>query len=255
MSQLSAESISIAFGGVRALQNVTIRLEAGRIYGLIGPNGAGKTSLFNVLTGVVTPDSGQVLLGGEDVTRWPVHRRARAGMGRTFQNLAVFTSMSVSQNVRAGLLGTGSQGWLSAMLGLAEPGADAEQAVERTLARMRLTDEANTPVAALPLATRKRVELARALVSNPKLLLLDEPAAGLASDEIEVLCALVRSLRDTGTTVLVVEHHMAMVMKLCERIFVLDFGTLIAQGSPREVREHPEVLRAYLGAEVVDALA
>lgn len=249
MPVLSVERVDVAFGGVRALHDVSLSLEPGGIYGLIGPNGAGKTTLFNVLTGVITPDAGRLILAGNDITAMPTHRRARAGLSRTFQNLALFPSMTVEQNIRAGLLGNRQNGWVTSMWGAAPPDAQASSAVKEVLVHLGLEREADSAVTALPLGTRKKVELARAIVSRPKLLLLDEPAAGLASEDIVALCALVRWLQGSGTTVLVVEHHMAMVMSLCEHIFVLNFGTLIAQGSPSEIRQHPEVLKAYLGTE------
>ena len=247
MSVLSAEGICVSFGGIRALQDVHVRLRAGRIYGLIGPNGAGKTTLFNVLTGVISADSGRLMLAGDDVTSHPAHRRARAGLSRTFQNLALFPSMTVEQNVRAGLLGRDSEGWVATMLGLNKAQEESCQVVRALLRDMGLEQDASRLITELPLGSRKKVELARAIVSRPRVLLLDEPAAGLGAPEIKDLCNLVRKLQGAGTTVLVVEHHMAMVMSLCEEIFVLDFGTLIAQGTPGEIRRHPKVISAYLG--------
>lgn len=247
MSVLSAEGICVSFGGIRALQDVHVRLHGGRIYGLIGPNGAGKTTLFNVLTGVISADSGRLMLAGDDVTSHPAHRRAKAGLSRTFQNLALFPSMTVEQNVRAGLLGRDSEGWVATMLGLNKAQEETFQVVREVLRDMGLEQDASRLITELPLGTRKKVELARAIVSRPRVLLLDEPAAGLGAPEINDLCNLIRKLQGAGTTVLVVEHHMAMVMSLCEEIFVLDFGTLIAQGTPGEIRRHPKVISAYLG--------
>ena len=246
---LAVENVSVAFGGVRALNDVSLGLDSGGIYGLIGPNGAGKTTLFNVLTGVVAPDAGRLNLAGQDITATPAHLRARAGLSRTFQNLALFPSMTVEQNIRAGLLGNRHNGWVASMLGASASDVQATSAVNEVLRQLGLEREAGLPVTILPLGLRKKVELARAIVSRPKLLLLDEPAAGLSANDIPALCDLIRRLQGAGTTVLVVEHHMALVMALCEQIFVLDFGTLIAQGSPSEIRQHPDVLRAYLGTE------
>ena len=246
---LAVENVSVAFGGVRALNDVSLGLDSGGIYGLIGPNGAGKTTLFNVLTGVVAPDAGRLNLAGQDITATPAHLRARAGLSRTFQNLALFPSMTVEQNIRAGLLGNRHNGWVASMLGASASDVQATSAVNEVLRQLGLEREAALSVTALPLGLRKKVELARAIVSRPKLLLLDEPAAGLSANDIPALCDLIRRLQGAGTTVLVVEHHMALVMALCEQIFVLDFGTLIAQGSPSEIRQHPDVLRAYLGTE------
>ena len=255
MPVLTAEGICVAFGGVRALQDVNVSLAVGGIYGLIGPNGAGKTTLFNVLTGVVASNSGSVVLSDIDITTLPPHRRARVGLSRTFQNLALFPSMTVEQNVTAGLLGKKHGSWVASMLGAGALDAHGDRAVSDVLQHLGLEEYAALAVTALPLGTRKKVELARAIVSRPKLLLLDEPAAGLSPEDIDALCGLVRWLQGSGTTVLIVEHHVAMVMSLCEHIFVLDFGTLIAQGSPSEIRQHPDVLKAYLGREATHETA
>jgi len=242
---LGAQGLSVAFGGVQALQDVSIGLEAGRVYGLIGPNGAGKTTLFNILTGVVRPSRGRVMLLGSDVTEWPVHRRASLGLSRTFQNLALFQNLTIRQNVVAGSLGAKQQGWLAAMAGRGSATPPTE--VDRVLAKYGLQSLQHNVVRSTSLGVRKKVELARAVAAAPRVLLLDEPAAGLTPAEIDEFADLILELRDSGTAVLLVEHHMDLVMRLCEQIYVLDFGTVIARGTPQEVRRHPDVQRAYLG--------
>jgi branched-chain amino acid transport system ATP-binding protein len=206
----------------------------GEVAGVIGPNGAGKTTLFNVVTRLVDPDAGDVLLAGQTLLRTPPHGLAARGVSRTFQNVELFRSMSVRENVLVGA--HGRRGPL---------GADA------LLAGLGLAALAERPAASLPYGLQKRVELARALACGPRLLLLDEPAGGLAHEEVEELGALVRRLRDDrGLTLLLVEHHLGLVAAVCDRVHVLDFGRLLASGTPDEVRASPEVVAAYLGEEL-----
>ncbi len=215
-----------------ALTDVTLQAEAGRVTGLIGPNGAGKTTLFNVITGLQRPDRGSVHLGGVDVTHRRTHRRARLGLSRTFQRLELFSTLNASDNVRVGLEASG--------------GADSQAALA-LLERVGVGSEASSPVSSLPTGSARLVELARALSTDPKVLLLDEPCSGLDDHETEALGTLLTSLAGEGRAVFLVEHDTDLVMRVCERIFVLDFGQVIASGTPEEIRTDKAVQEAYLG--------
>lgn len=233
---LEIEALSMSFGGVHALSDVSISIAPGRIYGLIGPNGAGKSTTINAITGTITPTRGRILWHGADVSRRPQHWRARAGLARTFQNLALFQHLSVRENVTCGAIRIHRD-------------EDVGAAVDSALDDFGLSGIGDSPVSVLSLGTRKRVEMARAMVANPQLLLLDEPAAGLTGGEIEDFCTRVRSLTRRGSAVLLVEHDMNLVMSLCEHLYVLDFGRLIADGTPEQMRASPAVQAAYFGAE------
>ena len=231
---LEIQQLGMSFGGVHALSSVSLAIEPGRIYGLIGPNGAGKSTAINAITGTITPTAGRILWHGQDVSRWPQHRRARSGLARTFQNLALFNKLSVRENVSCGAIH-------------AHDDSSQGSAVDAALQAFGLAHIADEPVNVLSLGTRKRVEMARATVANPKLLLLDEPAAGLTGSEIAEFSERMREFRDQGGAMLLVEHDMSLVMTLCEYLFVLDFGKLIATGTPDEVRANPAVQAAYFG--------
>ena len=251
MPLLEVKGVCVRFGGVVALDGVSFAIDAGTIVGLIGPNGAGKTTLFNCLSRLYTPTEGEIAFDGAPILELAAHRMAGLGIGRTFQNLALFPSLSVRQNVLTGTHCRTKSGFLGSAFGLgrvAREEAGAVREADELLAFVGLSALADQPAAGLPFATLKRVELARALASRPKLLLLDEPAGGLNHEEVAALGALIRRIRDERQlTVLLVEHHMNLVMEVSDKVVVLDFGRKIAEGTPDEIRRHPEVIRAYLG--------
>jgi branched-chain amino acid transport system ATP-binding protein len=233
---LELSGLSKRFGGLQALDDVSFHLAEREIVGLIGPNGAGKSTLFSTLVGIHKPTKGTVRLEGEDITGLKPHRVAAKGLTKTFQNVALFMEMSVLDNVLIGAL-------------LRDSVQDGRALATRCLDRVGLAGIAQKTASDLSFPERARVEVARALATRPKVLLLDEVMAALNTVEMEEIMALVRSLRDDGLSVIVVEHHMHAIMSLCERIVVLNFGRKIAEGPPKEIARHPDVVRAYLGRE------
>lgn len=242
--------VSVAFGGVQALSDVGLAVRPQQVRGVIGPNGAGKTTLFNVACGFVRPDAGVVRWKGEELARLRPHRLAGLGIARTLQGLGLFDRMTVLENVMVGDDRHATAGFWRSLAGLGH-GDDARIATRarELLEEMRVGEYADRLPGSLPYAVRKRVALARALVSEPELLLLDEPASGLSTEEMDELGELIRSLTER-TAVMLVEHHMDLVMRVCDDITVLDFGRVIAHGTPDAVRSDPAVLAAYLGEEV-----
>ena len=237
---LRASSVSRSFEGVQALRDVTLELRRGEVVGLIGPNGAGKSTLVNVLSGFDRPTTGNVELEGRDVTRWSPHRRGRHGLARTFQHSHAFRSLSVRENVEVAALGVG-----------AGPRRAALRADE-LLDVLGLADYARRPAAGLAHGDERRLGVARALATEPRFVLMDEPAAGLPEAEVPDFAAVVRSVRDEhGAGVLLIDHNMALIMEVCDRIQVLDQGTTLAAGTPAEIRANLDVAAAYLGESAV----
>ena len=251
MALLEVKNLGISFGGLRAVNGFDISIEKEALYGLIGPNGAGKTTVFNLLTGVYKPDSGKVLLDGTDITGKNTIEINKAGIARTFQNIRLFKQLSVLDNVKVGLHNKHHYSTLSGVLRLpgyrkVEKEMD-EQAME-LLKVFNLEDVAHVAASNLPYGQQRRLEIARAMATEPKLLLLDEPAAGMNPSETAELTETIRRIRDEfNIAVLLIEHDMSLVMGICEGIAVLNFGRIIAKGTPDEIRNNPQVIEAYLG--------
>ncbi len=238
---LEARGVSVRFGGVAALTDVSLAAHPGQVTGLIGPNGAGKTTLFNVITGLQRPDHGRVTIAGRDVTGLGPHRRARLGLARTFQRLELFGTLSAAENVRVGLEARGSRRSTAGARSGLPSGAAA------LLERVGVPGAPDAPAASLPTGSARLVELARALAIDPGVLLLDEPCSGLDDHETAALGKLLGELASEGRAVLLVEHDMDLVLQICDLVYVLDFGEIIASGTPDQVRNDPAVQSAYLG--------
>jgi len=234
---LRAIAVSRSFEGIHALQDVDLELAPDEVLGLIGPNGAGKTTLVNLLTGFDLPSSGRIELGGREITRWPPHRRGRAGLARTFQHGRLFRGLTVRENVEVAALGAG-----------ASPG-EARRRADSLLDLLGLAERAGYPAGVLPHGDERRLGVARALALQPRFVLMDEPAAGLHEAEIPAFAAVVRSVRDQfGAGVLLIDHNVALIMEVCDRVHVLDRGRTLARGTPAEIRANFDVATAYLGA-------
>lgn len=256
MSVLKVSNISRFFGGVKAVSGVNMDINQGEIVGLIGPNGAGKTTLFNLLTGIYVPTSGEIAYDfckEESIKNMKTYKIAATGVSRTFQNIKLFANMTVGENVRIGLHTNINYGLFSSLFRSPAYYKEEKAAQEKVVELLRifnLEDKEDELAKNLPYGEQRRLEIARALASSPKVLLLDEPAAGMNPNETKELTKLIRWIRDKfDITVILIEHDMSLVMSVCSRIYVLDYGELIAEGTPEEIKKNPKVIKAYLGGE------
>ena len=248
---LEMQNVEKNFGGVRAIDNFSVTLEPGKIHGLIGPNGAGKTTIFNNITGIYAPNSGKIIFNGTDITGSAPHRVAQLGIGRTFQNIRLFKDLSVIDNIKVGLHESMKYNLGSSLIRLPNYWKEEKRCTERAFELLdifHMADLADAQAGSLPYGAQRRLEIMRALATSPKLLLLDEPAAGMNPSETAELTETIRRIRDEfNIAVLLIEHDMSLVMGICEGIAVLNFGRIIAKGTPDEIRNNPQVIEAYLG--------
>lgn len=254
ISILEAKGLSKRFGGVTALKDVSFSVKSGEIFGIIGPNGAGKTTLFNVITGMTRPDSGKVFLSGKDITGLRAHEISRLGVARTFQNLRLFKDMSVYENLKTSALSRENYSLLAAFFrtdSFYEIEKKTEELVLETLKFFNLYEKKDLKASSLPYGEQRKLELARALLTRPKVLLIDEPAAGMNQREISDLIELILKIRkEYDLTIVVIEHQMKLIMNISERMMVMDFGEKIMEGTPNEVKKDERVIRAYLGEDL-----
>ena len=252
-SILTCQDVSINFGGVKAVQNVSLDIRKGSVTSIIGPNGAGKTTFFNIISGVYKPTSGKVLLDGEEITSLPQHEVSKKGMARTFQNIRLFSQLDNVRNVQSALDARANYTMVEAILGLPRKRSEDKKNYDiamECLELVGLKDFAHDRPGNLPYGMQRKVELARALASDPKLLLLDEPAAGLNPVEVEDFIELLKKIREIrDLTILLIEHRLKVVNTLSDEVFVLNFGELLTHGTPEEVQNHPKVIEAYMGEE------
>ncbi len=244
------ERLSKNFGGLKALSNINIEIQEGEIFGIIGPNGAGKTTLFNVMTGFYPPDGGDITLFGQRMTGKPIHEFCRRGIARTFQNIRIFSDMTVLDNLKVGMHNRVHTNLARILLKTAKEQQNERSVVDHCMGILEylgIADLANKFAGDLSYGKQRRVEIGRALASDPKLILLDEPTAGMNPQETMELMNLINGIRDKGHTVVVIEHNMRFMMSLTERIAVLNFGELLALGTPDQIQRNPEVIEAYLG--------
>lgn len=250
MDLIQVKGISKSFGGLKAVSDLTFNLGKGKIKGIIGPNGAGKTTVFNLISGILPVDHGEIFFKGTPLNRLKTYEIAHLGIARTFQNLQIFDNMTVIENVMVGLHGRGRSEILQVLFRLNRSRSEERQIFERALEALKLVNiehRAYEMVSGLPYGEQKIVEVARALVSEPEVIMLDEPVAGLNRQEIERLSNLIRKVNSEGKTILVVEHNMRFIMNICEEIVVLNYGSLIAEGNPSQITKNQDVINAYLG--------
>ena len=255
MSLLSIKGLTKRFGGLVAVNNVSFDVEAGSIVGMIGPNGAGKTTVFNLITGIYKPDEGEINFSGKSTLGLPTHKIVSSGIARTFQTIRLFQNLSVLENVLAGRHCRTKSGALGAMLRLPHQRREERNALMESLQALdfvRLRAEAQNLAKNLSYGNQRLLEIARALATKPQLVILDEPAGGMNEQETASLIQLIRRMRERGVTVLLIEHDMRLVMRVCEKVVVLEYGSKIAEGTPEAIKNDPEVIRAYLGIEEED---
>lgn len=249
---LRTEKVTQCFGGLTAVNQVSIDLHKGEIVGIIGPNGAGKTTFFNILSGIYTPTEGKVFLDGEDITGRTPHEIAKLGMTRNFQNIRLFSNMTIIENVMTGIYCRKKSNVLDSILNTRRHRREEKETEAEALKYLDivgLSDNRYDMATSLPYGQQRKLEIGRALASNPKVLLLDEPAAGMNDQETIDLSDFIKHLRDIGYSIILIEHDMRLVMNVCDRIYVLNYGAQIAQGSPEEIQRNPDVITAYLGEE------